>query len=204
MKINYYPEPFPHVVMRDYFEPEELELIWAELKFLTKKTKLMPPENTSTATGEDGQPLKRNYGLFFYDAYRPNILSDIFRCSSKLFYKPLMEFLAGFHFIFKYLEASNKDDLLLSYYDNGCYYKPHKDGSILTAIVNLHKEPKLFDGGDLIFPEYDNYRIAVENNRMVIFPSQMQHAVETVVMEEQEGDFSGNGRYSITTLIKLI
>jgi len=203
MKINYHPEPFPHLVMYDYFEPEELELIWAELKFLTKKTKLMPPCKTSTATSEDGSPLKHNYGLFLYDAYNPNILSDIVRCSRKLFYKPLMDFLADFNFIFKYLEASNKDDLLLSYYENGCYYKPHKDGSVLTAIVNLHKEPKAFKGGDLFFPEYDNYRISVENNRIVIFPSQIQHAVETVAMESEE-EFSGNGRYSITTLIKLI
>lgn len=202
MKINYLPEPFPHVVIHDYFEPQELELIWDELRFLTKTNKLLPPEKTSTATGEDGKPLKKNYGLFIYEAYKMPEISDIARCSRKLFYGPLMQFLGDFNYLFKYLSACTRDDLLISYYNDGCYYEPHTDCSVLTAIVNLHKEPRAFEGGDLIFPEY-NYQIPIESNRLVLFAGPIQHQVEKISMQPEK-EFSGNGRYSLTTLIKMV
>ena len=36
-----YVEPFPHLIYHNFYDDEELELIWEELKFLTKPNKLI-------------------------------------------------------------------------------------------------------------------------------------------------------------------
>ena len=113
-----------------------------------------------------------------------------------------MDFVENFHFIFRYLKASSRDDILLSYYDHRCYYDRHRDGCVLTSVINLHKEPKAFTGGDLVFPEYD-YVIPPENNRLILFPGQIDHAVSSVIIPEEKGTFEGNGRYTITTFINM-
>jgi len=89
MDIHYFPEPFPHVIIEKYFEDDELELVWDELKFLTYEHKLRPPEATAAATDENQERKKKGAGLFLFDAYKDKDTSDIIRCSSKLFNREL-------------------------------------------------------------------------------------------------------------------
>ena len=44
MKIKVLKDPFPHVIIENVYEEDELELIWDELKFFTRPGKLLPPE----------------------------------------------------------------------------------------------------------------------------------------------------------------
>ena len=37
--------PFPHLVYHNFYDNDELELIWEELKFLTKPNKLVEPKD---------------------------------------------------------------------------------------------------------------------------------------------------------------
>ena len=37
-------EPFPHLIVENMYNEEELELIWEELYFLTKPNKLLTPD----------------------------------------------------------------------------------------------------------------------------------------------------------------
>ena len=195
MDIHYFPEPFPHVIIEKFFEPDELAQVWDELKFLTYEHKLRPPEKTSAAIDENQQRKKKGSGLFLFDAYRDKDTSDIIRCSSKLFNRELAKILSDFNYIFDYLASSNRYGILLNYYQDGDYYHGHTDRSCMSAVITLFREPQKFTGGDLIFPK-SGKRLAPQTNRMVIFPGIIEHEVEMVSME---GDtpYSGNGRYSI-------
>ena len=37
--------PFPHLIIENFYNKKELDLIWEEIKFLTKPGKLLPPED---------------------------------------------------------------------------------------------------------------------------------------------------------------
>ena len=41
LKLIRYEEPFPHIIVKNFYNEEELELIWEELNFYTKPGKLM-------------------------------------------------------------------------------------------------------------------------------------------------------------------
>jgi len=195
MDIHYFPKPFPHIILEKFFEDDELEQVWDELKFLTYEHKLCPPDKTAAATDENRKSKKKGSGLFLFDAYKNKDTSDIIRCSAKLFSKELMAIFKDFDYIFDYLATSNRYGILLNYYQDGDYYQGHTDRSCMSAVINLFREPKKFTGGDLVFPQH-GHRLAPQTNRMVIFPGIIEHEVEKVSME---GDtpYSGNGRYSI-------
>ena len=36
LKLIRYEEPFPHIIVKNFYNKEELELIWEELNFYTK------------------------------------------------------------------------------------------------------------------------------------------------------------------------
>jgi Rps23 Pro-64 3,4-dihydroxylase Tpa1-like proline 4-hydroxylase len=100
--------------------------------------------------------------------------------------------LAKGHWFFKYLSRTKHDSTLVSYYQLGDYYKTHEDESFITAIYYTWKEPKTFEGGDLYFGDF---KVPVENNCMLIFPSQTEHRVSEVT--------SGLGRYAISQFISI-
>ena len=42
---NAYSDPFPHLILENFYNEEELELVWEELKFYTKPGKLLEPKD---------------------------------------------------------------------------------------------------------------------------------------------------------------
>ena len=47
-------------IIEDFYDEQELGLIWKELDYLTKTGKLMPPEKTGAARDEHGKVKKKN------------------------------------------------------------------------------------------------------------------------------------------------
>ena len=41
LKGNAFSDPFPHLILENFYNEEELELVWEELKFYTKPGKLL-------------------------------------------------------------------------------------------------------------------------------------------------------------------
>ena len=41
LQAKAYTDPFPHLIIRNFYNEEELKLIWEELNFLTKPGKLL-------------------------------------------------------------------------------------------------------------------------------------------------------------------
>ena len=82
----------------------------------------------------------------------------------------------------------------LSYYEDGDYFKPHEDKCKITILNWMYKEPKRFEGGELVFTDY-NKTIQLESNKAIIFPGKIKHEVNTTSMNEK---FKGMGRWCIT------
>lgn len=198
MQIEFFESPFPHVIIHEYYNEEELADIWQEFEFLSKNWKLKNPSYTGTSVDRGGNAMKKNLGIFLDELYNDRDISNILTCSRKLFQPALVRELSSYHYIFKYILLSNMDSTLVSYYGDGCYYRPHFDKSVISSITNFYKEPKKFEGGDLYFSDYD-YRVPLENNRMIIFPSVIHHSVEEVKMTGE--DILGDGRYTITQFL---
>ena len=78
------------------------------------------------------------------------------------------------------------------------YYEPHIDKTIqFLAFSYFYREPKKFEGGELIFPKY-NYSFSCENNSLIMFPGWVEHGVSKVTIQNSDY-FEGCGRYAITS-----
>jgi Rps23 Pro-64 3,4-dihydroxylase Tpa1-like proline 4-hydroxylase len=191
------------LVIDDFYTDKEQIDIWKELDFLTYDRKLMPPEETGTAHDLDtGKPLKQNSAIFLDGIYARRELSNILTINRKLFSKKIVDEFVGMDNCFRYIDHTNYDATLISYYEEKDYYKAHTDSSILTYLYWCHKEPKKFEGGDLILPELDE-GITYKNNRLVIFPSWRLHEVTPIKMIEEVEPYSGYGRYCITNFVYI-
>ena len=51
LKLIRYEEPFPHIIVKNFYNEEELELIWEELNFYTKPGKLLKAEDFGGIVG---------------------------------------------------------------------------------------------------------------------------------------------------------
>jgi Rps23 Pro-64 3,4-dihydroxylase Tpa1-like proline 4-hydroxylase len=203
MNIIYYELPAPHIIIDDFYSDKELGDIWKELDFLTNSRALYPGNKTMSATNAAGNMLKKNGGTFLNYIFesQPSI-SHILTYNKKLFSHELLKEAINKHFIFRYMATPNTNSTLLSYYRDGDYYDSHHDNAVISICTWLYKEPKQFTGGDFILSEYD-HKIHIKNNRTVIFPSVLKHAVEIVKMNDKDDlPFSGNGRYTIGHFIK--
>lgn len=201
MKIIKHKNPFPHVVIDNFYSEQELFHIWKELDFLTYVQKLESPEDTSSAKTKEGVFKKNNYAIYLDNLYKNREISNILTITRKLFDDSLMEEIYSFDMLFKGFEMCNSDLTLLSYYENSQYYKSHKDSCSFTSLTWFYKNPKKFKGGDLYFPEYD-YLFEIKNNKLLFFPSFIEHQVVDVVMEnykhDEYGMLSGKGRYCLS------
>lgn len=202
MRIQTFKAPVEHIVIDDVYSEDELRLIFRELDFLTAPNKLLKPDDSGTAYDDANEPLKNNGGLFLDDVYCRREISDILTLNRRIFAPEIVEAYAGLHPSYRHLQNCGVDRTLVSYYEDGGYYKPHPDICVVTAVTWFFREPKQFDGGVLSFSDFD-YPIELRNNRCVMFPSAIYHSVDTVRMNEPAGACSGNGRYAMSQFITM-
>ena len=186
MEYKFYTDPVSFCIIKNFYSKDEIEDIHEELSSL--KTKFITGEQTGTARNVVGKSKKDNHGLFLDDYDK----SAILKLNRKVFSPEVKYELAKGHWFFKYLARTQHDSTLVSYYQLGDYYKSHEDESFMTAIYYTWKEPKTFEGGDLYFGDF---KVPVENNCMLVFPSQTEHRVGEVT--------SGLGRYAISQFISM-
>lgn len=182
------------------YSDDELELISQELVFLNHDHKLQGPKDTGSAT-KDNTFLKNNKGLFLDDLYYRREISNILEVNRKIFNKEYLELYASLSFGYKSILHCNHDITLISYYENGGYYHSHHDIAVHTVLTWFFKTPKLFEGGNLIFSEY-NEVIEIEHNMSIIFPSFVTHSVEEVSMDENLP--KGYGRYCMSQFMSIV
>ena len=189
-----FDKPFPHLIIKNFYNKEELELIWEELKFFTKFGKLLE------APGFGGIPDKTNSHALILDeifSYQRN-LSNILTVNRKLFRSETLKIFSKIHDCCGIASKANNDVTKLRYYHDGEYYKSHIDAPFhFLAFSYFYKEPKKFSGGELYFPKY-NYDYNCENNSMIIFPGWVEHGVREVSIKNSDF-YDGLGRYCISS-----
>ena len=195
IKASAYTEPFPHIIYHNFYDDEELELIWEELTFYTKPGKLLEAKDYGGVIGFTNAKaifLDRLY----VDKYRN--MSNILTVNRKMFHKEVMEPFAKLHPCCCIADKSNHDVTKVRYYHDGDYYDPHTDKSVqFLGFSYFYKEPKRFEGGELYFSEYD-YTHPCENNSLIILPGWVKHGVNKISIKDSDY-FEGFGRYAITS-----
>lgn len=198
MNVTLHKEPFHFITVDNIYDNEELNLIWKELDFIISGNKLHGGESTESAKDERGNILKNNKGVFLENVFFNRSYSNILTVNRKLFVDEILQPKDSWFFS---NQKYNSDTTLISYYEDGDYYHPHQDDVKITACTWFWKEPKLFTGGNLFFPEY-GIQIGIQNNSAILFPSHIYHAVENVMMNEEDRG-KGHGRICMSQFINF-
>lgn len=188
--IHELQDPFPHLIIENMYDDQELELIWEELNFLNKPNKLSEPKDYGALHLHT-----KSRGIILDSAYRDRNISNILSVNRKTFdYTETYAQLNPHYIKFK---TSNKDITKLRYYHDGESYDPHIDANFDTlACTYFNKEPKRFSGGELYFPDYQ-YQVPCDNNLCVIFPAYFSHGVREIEISDDDY-FAGYGRYCMS------
>ena len=194
IRADAYLEPFPHLVFHNFYSDDELELIWEELKFYTKPNKLFDVEDYD---GVVGYTKAKAIALDTVYTQKNRVLSNILEVTRKVFDKQVLEPFSDLHDCLTLAKFANYDVTKVRYYHNTDYYTPHTDTLFeFLAFSYFYREPKKFDGGNLIFPKY-NYEFSCDNNSLIMLPAWVEHGVSEVSISDSDY-FDGHGRYAIT------
>jgi hypothetical protein len=202
--MNFFPLPkgTPVLVIDDMYSELELLQIWKELEFLTTPARLGSPHETGAAADDNGEVIKSGKGVFLDEFYANRKYSDILSINRKIFSQQVTEYAVENNIFFTLLRNINLDHTLINYYDTSQEYRAHCDSSVFTAITVFYREPIQFAGGDLEFPEL-GLTIEKRNNRTILFPGTLRHAVTTVQMQVTHDPYSGYGRYSMAQFLNV-
>ena len=188
-KVTVIDIPCPVVIIDEFYNSDEVDLIMHELNFLTPN-KLLPPEESGSAHS-DGRMLKKNQGIFLDDLYTEREVSNILKVNRKAFSNEVLNLLTETHPIFESYQYANKDCTLVSHYRDDNYYEAHRDSSVFTTLSWFFNKPKPFEGGDLVLPDY-NITIECKFNRIVFMYGSTLHEVTKI---------KGDGRYCISNFV---
>lgn len=195
MNVSILELPFPAIIIDGFYDNAELELINSELDELSSHTEGNPFFNKEESFNAV-KDLKDNKSLFldnYYSGRRHE--SRILSFNRKLFpiLNDLKENVSKDNWFFGNLVIED-DYTLISYYDDGGHFLPHRDKNILTSLTWLFNQPKKFTGGDLTFPDYDT-QVECVYNRMIAFPGMIRHEVDRLSLPS---DVNSHGRWCIT------
>ena len=85
MKLTLCREPFEYIIIDNTYTDEELRLIFLELDFWAISGNLMEPEHTGTAREHNGEPKKKNAGVFLDEVYTERNYSNVLKLNRKIY-----------------------------------------------------------------------------------------------------------------------
>ena len=195
LDTDLYRDPFPHMIVKNFYNESELKLIWEELDFYTKDGKLFDAHEFG------GVIDKTNSQAICLDkilSKKYRNLSNILKVNRKLFDSAVLEAFSSVHDCCSIAKFCNYDVTKVRYYHDGDYYEPHTDKTVqFLGFSYFYREPKKFEGGELIFPKYD-YTFDCPNNSLIMMPGWVEHGVSQVKIQDSDY-FDGYGRYAITS-----
>jgi len=187
---------FPFLIVDDFYNEEELELIWEELTSMDKMGRMFikTPDHAGVAKDADGNAraeLKRFELDSLYKGKREE--SNIFSVYGKVLSPKVLD---GYGVVpsCRTLLTTNNDCTIVNYYDHGDYYLEHNDVFMHSCLTFFYIQPKKFTGGDLVFTD-SGATVECLHNRMILFPSYYLHKVTEIEMNEEDRN-KGLGRYS--------
>jgi len=187
---------FPYLIIDDFYDKIEQELIWEELDF--HRNDFEYDKGTGkhgVAWDENNKPIAKLKRIYLEEIYSNRQDSNILNLYSKIFSKNVRTAYQLTTPSWRTFEITNKDVTMINYYEDQDNYGSHFDKFMHTAVLWFYKTPKRFKGGNIIFPQQSG-TVECVHNRLILFPSYYLHEVEKVEMEEQYRN-KGLGRYSI-------
>ena len=188
-------DPFPHMIVENFYNDDELKLIWEELDFYTKDGKLFDAEEFG------GIVNKTNSKAIWLDkvfSKKYRNLSNILKVNRKLFDSAVLDAFSSVHDCCSIAKFCNHDTTKVRYYHDGNYYEPHTDKNVqFLGFSYFYREPKKFEGGELMFPKYD-YTFDCPNNSLIMMPGWVEHGVSKISIKNSDY-FDGYGRYAVTS-----
>lgn len=198
MKIQYFNDldRFPYIIIDEFYNESEIEELWEELDYMCNSRRLVLASKDRGAAHDNGKLLKFNHCQYLDSMYANRSQSNILDVTTKLFMEEKRIFEDHPHWYFKDMQRINLDYTQVSYYEHKDEYQSHRDRAIFTSLTWFYKKPKKYSGGDFWFEDF-NFGLECLNNRTVIFPSVIRHAVRPIKMEEK---FMGQkcGRFCIS------
>lgn len=203
MKILPFKEnpAFPFLLIDDFYDEKEEELIWKELDFYSiNKFKSSEDDKTGARAIDEktGKSKASSYRIYLDGTYQKDArhISNILSVYKKIVSKEIKEVYKETTPAWTLLDSSTRDFSQISYYDEGDHYDSHADVYGCSVIVWFYRKPKRFKGGDFYF-DGPNKKIVCKHNRLVMFPSFYMHSVTPITMEEEYRG-KGFGRYALT------
>ena len=196
-------EPFHYIEIRGLYNETEKQTLLSTM--LNNSQNFKSPEETGSAFNQQtGQPLKSNKAAWMRDLNFEN--KDAEEGFKELCFRP--NFIIRDEKLWKDSWFFNDVDTesfqsLFSYYDDGDYYNSHGDSSKITSLSWVHKQPKGFTGGDLIFTDFD-MKIPFEEDLSIIFPGNVKHEVSKVSITDKNNINNDFGRFTMTTFWGVI
>ena len=191
---------FPYILIDEFYDKKEEELIWQELEFYSGKYTAVDQDTTGNrgVHAETGKSINSSNRIYLDQVYNQNNrhFSNILNVYGKITSEDVMKVVKDNMPTAPILEHSNCDLSQISYYDSGDFYDAHVDIYGYSVMVWFFKEPKRFVGGNFMLSG-PNKLIECEHNRLVMIPSYYMHSVTPITMEEKYRN-KGLGRYTLT------
>jgi hypothetical protein len=198
MEFNYIADGIDAVIIDNFYDDKQLSEIMTELKWITKDSILVNPDQIQTAENQHGSMASKT-GVFLESIFINAKHSALISHPMTNFLKPeVREKIESFNSLFRLLYWSDARTHLLSYYEDGGYYKPHCDTTMFTVLNWFHTEPRNFTGGDNTLFSFNSKKqadIEFKNNRVILIPGCCFHEVKSIASIKKELPNSGNGRY---------
>ena len=184
------------IVIDNWYSKEELNNIFLELDYYQKTAPIKLAQDYC-ADDENKVPKAKSLRLYPNNMWikEERKMSFILRYQDKFKESTFHRKIESISNIYDLFWQTNWDNTIISYYQNNDFYKKHNDLIKYTALIWVYKEPKQFEGGDLIFNDL-NKTIECRNNRLVLFPGFLYHEVTTIKSKKKIKN--GYGRYCIT------
>jgi hypothetical protein len=187
---------FPFVLIENWYTPEEEKAVWKELEYYSSNP-IDRAEGGIVARDEDGKEKGKHYRFYLDKIYsqqgreQSNILNFTYKQKMLELHHKINE--CG-HYGRSFF-SSKSITSFVSYYENNDFYNSHYDSYHWTNLVWFVKEPKKFEGGDLIFEE-SNTKITLKHNRAIMFPSMFLHKSTPIKFNQQSN--GSEGKFTIT------
>tara|TARA_Y100001947_G_C10239009_1_gene260847 strand:+ start:97 stop:777 length:681 start_codon:yes stop_codon:yes gene_type:complete len=195
---------FPFFYVDDFYTPEEEKLIWRELDFYTDRPNAplfhRAEEDKRTGRYRDGTAQSKGWRIYLNNLYQIQNVSHILRLQPlKIQSEEIRKAIHQTGPNFRMLQLTSFDEMVISYYENDDYYKPHIDHFMISIFCWFHRSPKAYSGGDITLTD-TNTTIECKHNRMLMFPSYYPHEVHPIKMENRK---IGYGRYALINFCGL-
>jgi hypothetical protein len=193
--MNILPDPLGYVIIEDTFEPRELDAIWSAIDHIQSQGLFQSPDQTGSAIDpRTGQLVKRNRSIFLEDLEAADRQPDIRSLTAGLWTNAkITRALTQINPTLSIWRNLNYSTHLVSYYETGESYPPHRDRSVFTILTWLYREPQQWQGGEFELLGYDR-KFQVKNNQSIIMPGSFLHQAYPVEMMTAE---PGQGRYCL-------